>query len=171
VLIVVVVLIPVLCVLAGLIIPAFVKSSARADIAACGSNLRQIHISCMLYEQEHRVFPYAGEYAKAHEHLQLLVDTGFVTDPKLFICPGSTTEEPAKVDAQGHFVLSEDTCSYAYTNLMRSSSSKSTRRLAADKDFHHPGGINVVFVGGNVEWVRAREDETWEDITRGQLTR
>ncbi len=170
VLIIVVVAIPVLSVLAGLMLPALMKAGSKANIAACGSNLKQIYTSCMLYEQEHRMFPWAGEGAAAHEHLQLLVDTGFVATPKLFVCPAST-QRPAQVDAEGHFVLSEDTCSYAYTAKRRSMSSRAMRRLAADKDFHHPGGINVLFVGGNVEYIRVREGQTWEDMTKGELTR
>jgi hypothetical protein len=127
----------------------------------------------MLYEQNHRMYPYAGEGAAAHEHFQLLVDTGIVGTPELFVCPAST-QRPAKVDAEGHFVLSEDTCSYAYSSVPRNSFSRAMKRLAADKqmgDMQHEAGINVVYVGGNVEFVKAKRGETWEDLTKGQLTK
>ena len=151
--------------------PFFSSSRAKACRAKCASNLSQIFMACMLYSQEERIFPYADENSSAHEHLQLLVDTGFIDDPGKFICPSSKTERPAQADTERRFKLSAATCSYAYTKEMRSPSSRSTMRLAADKKMYHVDGLNLVFVGGNVEYVRAREDQRWEELTKGQLTR
>ncbi len=141
-----------------------------SKIAACGSNLRQIYMACMLYEQEYGSFPFAGESAPAHEHFQLLVDTGFADEPSLFVCP-SSRERAASADVRGKFKLSETTCSYAYASKPLSSSSEATMRLAADKEVNHDG-LNIVFVGGNVEYVTAYEEgQTWEDLTKGQLAK
>ncbi len=142
----------------------------RAKVAACGSNLRQIYMACMLYEQEYGSFPFAGESAPAHEHFQLLVDTGFADEPSLFVCP-SSRERAASADVHGKFKLSAGTCSYAYASKPLSSSSEVKKLLAADKELNHHG-LNMVFVGGNVEYVTAYEEgQTWEDLTKGQLAK
>jgi prepilin-type N-terminal cleavage/methylation domain-containing protein len=170
------VVIAIISVLMGLVFPALMKSKAKADRAACQSNLRQIHTSSMLYEQDHRLFPFLTEDAAAFEHLQLLVDSGVVEQPKLFTCPAGRMDKPAKFDEDEEtFYLTERSCSYAWTNKPRNSTSRAMKRLSADKqmgDMQHEGGINVVYVGGNVEWVAAEnDDDTWESLTREQLTK
>jgi hypothetical protein len=149
------------------------KRATKAEIAACQANLRQIHTSCMIYEIDNKLFPFAGENAKAHEHLQLLVDAGVIEGPKLFVSPASGTEKPALVDKDGHFKLSENTCSYAYTNQPRNSTSRGLKRLVANKrlvDKQGEKGLSVLYVNGNVEWVKANGN-TWEELTKGQLTK
>ncbi len=136
-------------------------------------HLRQIHTACMLYDNDNRIFPWAGEEAKAYEHFQLLVDSGYVKDPNWFVRPGSKTEKPAKLDRNGHFNLSEETCSYAYANVRRSSSSRSSRLLAADKHLVEQfgvKGIEVLYVGGDIDWVIA-EGKSWEELTKRQLAK
>ncbi len=171
------VVIAIISVLMGLVFPALMKSKGKADQAACGSNLKQIFTSSMLYEGENRSFPFLDDGAAAFEHLQLLVDAGFVETPKLFICQASMVDQEATVEdeEEGIFVLSENSCSYAWTVKRRSMSSRAMRRLAADKVFgedgQHPDGLNVLFVGGNVQFVKAKEDDSWEDITKGQLAK
>ena len=150
-----------------------VKRATKAEVAACASNLRQIHTACMLYEQDNRIFPFAGEDAKAYEHLQLLVDAGYIEDSKVFVSPASGTEKPARMDKDEHFMLSEATCSYAYTKVIRSSTSKASRCIAASKRLinrQDVKGLNILYIGGNVEWVEA-EEKSWEDLTKGLLTK
>ena len=169
------VVIAIISVLMGLVFPALMKSGEKAKIAACASNLKQIYTSSMLYEQDNRSFPFLDEGAAAFEHLQLLVDAGVVDTPKLFICPSSMVDQEADADEEGMFMLTEGNCSYAWTSKRRSMSSKAVRRLAADKVFgddgQHPNGINVLFVGGNVEWVEGTEDDSWDDLTKSQLSK
>ncbi len=171
------VVIAIISVLMGLVFPALMRGQEKARQAACGSNLKQLHISSMIYENEgNRMFPYAGEDQPAFAHMQLLVDEGLIEQPKLFICP-SSKDNVAKVDDEENFVLTEETCSYAWARKKLSSSSRGTRILAADKGYgeeegaNHPDGINVVLVGSNVEWRKAREGDSWESLTKGQLTK
>jgi hypothetical protein len=152
------------------------KSKGKADQAACASNLKEIHKSSMLYEQDNRVFPFLSEESQAYEHLQLLVDSGFADHPKLFICPSGRMDKEAERDEDDNFELEENNCSYAWTNTPKSMSSRGTKLLSADKQFgdmQHEDGLNLIYVGGNVEWVKVDEDsgKTWDDITKGQLTK
>ena len=168
------VVIAIISVLMGLVFPALMKGKGKADQAACGSNLRQIQISSALYEQDYRIYPYLDENAAAFEHLQLLVDTGYGDKPKLFICPAAKRDREAEVDDEDLFVLEERTCSYAWTNVPRSLSSKGTKILAGDKQYgelQHADGINIVYVGGDVKWLRAKEEQPWEEMTKGQLAK
>jgi prepilin-type N-terminal cleavage/methylation domain-containing protein len=168
------VVIAIISVLVSLVLPAVMTGRARADRAACSSNLKQIFTCSMLYSDDYRVFPWAGEDAMAYEHLQMLVDSGVVDcPPKLFICRAAAQDNPAiEDDDEGHFTLSEMSCSYAWANKIRTTSTRTTMRLSADKriEAQHETGLNVVFVGGNVEWVEFKEDQdTWEGLTKNQL--
>jgi len=169
------VVIAIISVLMGLVFPALMGSRKKANQAACQSNLRQLHTSSMLYEQEERLFPFAGDGSPAYEHMMLLVTERFVEEPKLFICPASMSDREAKLDDDDNFELDETSCSYAWTNKPRSSSSRSRQRLSGDKTFgdsQHERGLNVVYVGGNVEFVKIEsEDDSWDEITKGQLTK
>ncbi len=146
----------------------------KAQIDACKSNLATIFRACITYsmDPENKIFPFAEEESEAYEHLQLLVDTGVVDDPKIFICPGSK-ETPAEKNKRGNLMLSPDTCSFAYTNRPRSSSSRGIRLLAATKriiEGPDGRGIVIVRINGGVEWVPAR-GKSWEELTQGLLTR
>jgi hypothetical protein len=144
----------------------------KAQIAACKSRLKQIFIACIMYEQDNRIFPFLDEESEAYEHLQLLVDAGIVDSPKLFVCPGST-EVVAEKNKRGDLMLSPRTCSFAYINQPRNSSSKGIYPLAATKriiEGPDGKGIIVVRINGGVEWVPAR-GKSWEELTEGYLTR
>ena len=172
------VVIAIISVLMGLIFPALMRGKEKANRAACASNLKQLHTSSMLYEQDgNRMYPFAGDGAAAYEHMQLLVDEGFIDQPKLFICPSSKDLVATVDESTGEFTLDADTISYAWAKSKLSSSSKGTKILAADKAFGeeedacHPDGINIVLVGSNVEWIKAREGDTWADLTKDELTK
>jgi hypothetical protein len=147
-----------------------VPGSGKA--AHCASNLRQIYMACFAYKDDHRAFPFAGEGARAHEHLQLLVDNGYIDDPELFVCPASKTEKRAEVDANGKFKLSENTCSYAYrkTPVKNIETVRTLQLLLADKHMVHEG-INIVITNGIIEHLKNLDGKTWEELTNGEFTR
>lgn len=160
--------------LVGLILPSIVTSQEKANKVACQSNLKQLHVQAISYGQDYRIFPYAGENAAAYEHLMFLVHAGLLHEPKSFLCPSAKLDKKAIADdVTDEFELDENTCSYAWAIKPMSSSSKPTKLLAADKQFgelQHPDGVNIVKVSGSVDYFRAKE-RTWEEVTRGQLTR
>ena len=144
----------------------------EAQIARCMSNLQQIFKACVIYsmDPENKIFPFMEEDSKAHEHLQLLASV--VDDPKIFICPGSV-ETPAQKDRDGNFMLSTNTCSFAYSKNPRNTASKGSFPLVATKRIitgPKGRGIIVLRISGQVEWV-AERGRTWEELTEGYLTR
>ena len=169
------------------------ESGRESCEVACSANLHQIYKACVLYASEYGSIPYAHKGAKAHEHLQLLVDTEFVDSPKIFVCPASKADYPAEIDDDGKFKLSERTCSYAYSKVPLKFSSDtgkfvpSKRLLAADKQLkgQHETMINVVFCDGHIEgwgsenfyygeegseYKDRKRYDTWEELTLNQLT-
>jgi hypothetical protein len=84
----------------------------------CMSNMREIYIAMMGYAGDHEGnLPWAGENKMPWDHLQILVDEGYIIHPELFICKASSMK-PAKVDRSKKppFKLSADTCSYTCYN-------------------------------------------------------
>jgi hypothetical protein len=78
----------------GIVIaPAISQSRQVAQLTACKNNLRQIGIGMESYaEQFARHYPFvsaSGPLAVAGMYAPVLLDTGHVSDPAVFICPSS----------------------------------------------------------------------------------
>jgi prepilin-type N-terminal cleavage/methylation domain-containing protein len=167
----------ILSVLMGLVFPALMAQRRKALREACKMNLRQLHTIAKMYADDERWFPFASSLtssATAADHLQLLVDFEPKNRPKptYFICPASTKEKAAEQDpVTKAYTLTDKTLSYAWINEEASPDSGSDKLLSADKSAENHGGdgINVLSCGTDVEWVRAREGVSWEELTNNQL--
>ena len=168
------VVVAIISILIGLVFPALWRGKGEAEKAACGSNLSQIFKSAVMYAQdpENKIFPFLEEDSAAYEHLQLL--TVVADSPKIFICPSAGRDRKAELDEDKNFELSERSCSYAWTKEPRNTSSKGAYPLAADKtlgDMQHSDGLNILYINGGVEYVKQKENESWDDLTEGYLTK
>ena len=78
---------------AGLIFPLLNISRSNARVAACANNLREIGLATTHYsEHQNGFFPRVaetGSLAAGGIYAPTLVAAGYVTDPHVFICPGS----------------------------------------------------------------------------------
>ena len=155
------------------------RGRSAALRVGCAGTLKQIYSFAMEYSDPTgtRSFPIApGPHPRAHDSLNVMI--GFDAaglQPRLFLCFASEALE-AEVDEEGHFRLSENTSSYAWTvNPLKNTAMREP--LASDKyidgyrDQHgehrgHPDGMNVLDTDGSVQWLPA-EDLPPEMLPRG----
>lgn len=107
-----VVVLLVIALFAALVIPAMRRARGGAQMAQCLSNLKQLGLALHMYSQDYgKRFPTSG--APRGEggvaSLELLYGE-YVTDPRLFICPGDETV--TRWDGKGR--LGPAHCSYGY---------------------------------------------------------
>jgi hypothetical protein len=76
-----------------MVFPALEHSRTGAEIAACANNLRQIGYALAGYSDFHRGFfpsaPAGARYAGAGVYAPMLVEAGFLSEPRAVLCPGS----------------------------------------------------------------------------------
>lgn len=139
----------------------------------CANHLRQIGMASQLYLNDHRVFPFAGEGAAGHEHIQLLFDGGYLDEPEVAVCP-ALSDVPTVKGASGKYTLDPKSCSYLWAKEPTNDHDLATLPLAADaQEMKAPagrgptGGRMVLFVGGHVKWVPT---EVFEKEIKPHLT-
>jgi prepilin-type processing-associated H-X9-DG protein len=152
------VVIAIISILAGMIIPGVINAMIQARRVECASGLRQIGQFAMSYD---RFFPYGeGKSPAAHESLNLLLEGNHASlPPKIWACP-EWRGQPAEVDDDGKFTLTEESLSYTWTS-QRVSPTDAGFLLSSDKYVKsdtqlsgHPGGMNVLAVDGSVNWIK-----------------
>jgi anti-sigma-K factor RskA len=78
---------------AALIFPLINVSRANARVAACANKLRQVGVGLTQYSEQHNgFFPRVeerGDLAVGGIYAPTLLSEGYVTDPRLFVCPSS----------------------------------------------------------------------------------
>ncbi len=161
------VVIAIISVIAGFLVPVLWKGREEAIKLECSNNLQQIYAFAMSFSDKSGTgrFPLAeGKSPRAHESLNELIrfdPDGLV--PKLFVC-GASDNRPAAADADGRYVLAEDTLSYAWT-AKRLKNTAFSKPLASDKyvegyedsDGKHEGhrnGMNVLMTDKSVQWIK-----------------
>ncbi len=126
------VVIAIIGILVGFLAPGAMQLREKARRSKCANNLRQMYLAIQSYRDDHN-----EQYPAA---LDELYDT-YVDDLEVFKCPSSANPVPASPaggDYEYHAGLSP--------------ASRSTEALAEDKDGSHPDGVNVLRVGGQVQF-------------------
>jgi hypothetical protein len=79
--------------LAALVFPLLNASRASARITACANNLRELGVALTAYSEHHNgMFPEVPEHGNlsaAGVYAPTLVDAGYLSNPRILICPGS----------------------------------------------------------------------------------
>lgn len=126
------VVIAIIGILIGLLAPGAMKMREKARRSKCQNNLKQIFYAISGYRDDHN-----EQYPPS---LDALYDK-YVDDLEVFKCPSSASAAPASA-AAGDYEY--------HTGL--SPASRSTDAIIEDKDHNHPDGVNVLRVGGQVEF-------------------
>ena len=126
------VVIAIIGILVGFLAPGAMKLRENARRSKCQNNLKQIFYAISAYRDDHN-----EQYPPS---LDALKDK-YLDDMKVFKCPSSAGPEPAAPSAGD----------YDY-HAGLSPASKSTEALAEDKDKNHPDGVNILRVGGQVDF-------------------
>jgi len=108
------------------------KLREKARRSKCQNNLKQIFYGVSSYRDDHS--------ERYPDSLDALKDT-YIDDLAVFKCPSSASPTPAAPtggDYEYHAGLSP--------------ASRSIEPLAEDKDGNHPDGVNILRVGGQVDF-------------------
>lgn len=149
-----IVVIAIIAVIAAIAIPNLQKAREDANRISCMARLHSLRIAYSFYEMENYGghFPTEGP-TNGHNFGALCPRYISVTS---FDCPAATTPEAEFIEATGE-VLYED---YFQDNVIPEMANN-MRIIAADAPeggVHHPGGSNVLFKDGHVEFCETAGD-------------
>ncbi len=126
------VVIAIIAILVGFLAPGAMKLREKARRSKCQNNLKQIFYAISAYRDDHNE-QYPSSLDELYDH--------YVDDLQVFKCPSSAKPVPAAPsggDFEYHAGLSP--------------SSRSTESLVQDRDGNHPDGVNILRVGGQVDF-------------------
>ncbi len=182
------VVIAIIGILAMLLTPVVTRARQEGFKTTCKNNLSQIGKAAMMYADhppgsgKKGLLPWpkpiqsggVGQLSDdqdARAALELLYKYDFVDDPKIFVCPAASTDDPAEAvedqkDRIASFNLDEFTSSYTWRNKLTDVNAGSKTPISGDKrggdvsPTNHKDGKHVAFLNGNVEFFNI---ETLED--------
>jgi hypothetical protein len=108
------------------------KMREKARRAKCQNNMKQIYYAISNYRDDH-----SEQYPASLDEL----DETYIDDLAVFKCPSSANPAPSSPsggDYEYHAGLSP--------------AARSTEPLVEDKDGNHPDGVNILRVGGQVDF-------------------
>jgi prepilin-type N-terminal cleavage/methylation domain-containing protein len=174
------VVIAIIGILAALLTPVVTRARQEGFKTTCKSNLGQIAKACTMYADnppgtgKKGLLPWSKplqsggsgqltDDGDARACLELLYKHDFIDDPKIFVCPAASTDDPAEhiddlADRKASFNLDDFTCSYTYRNKLTDTNANSKTPITGDKrggeqtPTNHKDGRHVAFLNGNVEF-------------------
>ena len=126
------VVIAIIGILVGFLAPGAMKLREKARRSKCQNNLKQIYYAIQAFRDDHNE-QYPASLNELHDR--------YLDDLSVFKCPSSSSPVPTNPSAGD----------YKYRAGL-SPASRSTEPLVEDKDGDHPDGVNILRVGGQVDF-------------------
>jgi prepilin-type processing-associated H-X9-DG protein len=136
--------------LVSILLPNLCGSRETANRAKCASNLHQIGLAILLYQQDH-----GGAYP---DTLGRLAETEQI-GAAVFVCPSgndaaSPSNQPAELAADVDAGPDQHHCSYLYLGrgLTAKTATATTPIVFDAPEDHNDDGVNVLYGDGHVDW-------------------
>ncbi len=136
-------------ILVGVMLMVLPGRRERAHHARCPSSLKQIVLGCHLYSSD-----FAGAFPKSLGELY----PEYISDGGVFACPrarnATKLEDDPRFSAKNYTpaMFGDTHTDYVYVSGL-TANDPASYVLAFDDEWNHDGaGVNVVFIGSNVEW-------------------
>ena len=126
------VVIAIIGILVGFLAPATMRIREKGRRAKCQNNLKQIFYAISQYRDDHN-----EQYPESLDQLY----SQYIDDLSVFKCPSSKNGAPTSPSAGD----------YEYKPGL-SPASSSTEILVQDKEGNHPDGVDLLHVGGQVDF-------------------
>jgi prepilin-type N-terminal cleavage/methylation domain-containing protein/prepilin-type processing-associated H-X9-DG protein len=179
------VVIAIISIIAGFLVPTLLRGRSQAYQVQCQNNMKQLYSMAMIYSDKvgNRAYPISpNKEARAHESLQLLVNSQPDLDPRLFTCPEGEAVQADKDEETGKYVLEETNLDFAWV-AKRVKNTATNVALCSDKYIQgyedesgtthsgHQGGCNVLMSDGSVAFIVETDPLITEDKLPKGLTR
>ena len=123
------------------------RAGDRAQRVTCGSHLRWIGQSIILYRQDHGVWP---------QHFEQVMIAAEI-DSQCFVCPSSKLKKATgpTIEMIAAKLSNPEHCSYDYHPPPPDAGDVDAETVIATErpGSHHGQGMNVLFADGHVEWL------------------
>lgn len=175
----------IIAILMAIMLPSLVKAKSTAQQVVCASNVRQIGLCLMMYQDDYKGRMPESRYEPGKMPGQSLADrmvilrdagnvhdwdglghlfeSGYMTAPKVFYCPAHTAEFKYSRYA-GHFAgePGEIVGNYQYRGAAAANANSLDSALIVDsirtkREFNHRVGTNALRNDFSVMWVRDRD--------------